>query len=93
VPLKVRELIRRREVHRRSKLAAYRQFLERGTLPEETERFSGDEHLQLKAYGVREPDLDLALSELVRFLKDHALPRIQEICREPIPSRRCRVSQ
>jgi hypothetical protein len=50
--------------------------------------FSPDERLRLKAFGVREPSLDASLQELASLLMTSALPEIERVSAQPIPSRR-----
>ena len=47
--------------------------------------FSPDEHLRLKAFGIREPDLGASLRELAMLLLSSALPQIQLIAAQPLP--------
>ena len=50
--------------------------------------FTADEKLRLKAFGIREPDLDASLKEMANLLLTSALPEVERIGAQPIPSRR-----
>lgn len=50
--------------------------------------FSTDERLRLKAFGIREPDLDASIKEMANLLLTAALPEFQRISEQPIPARR-----
>jgi hypothetical protein len=50
--------------------------------------FSEREHLRLKAFGIREPDLEASLDEMAKLLSVSAMPEIERIAAQPIPSRR-----
>ena len=66
-------------------------------LPEENERlilsatrnseFSADQQSRLKAFGIREPDLEASLDEMANLLLMSVLPEIERISAQPIPSR------
>jgi Protein of unknown function (DUF2934) len=49
--------------------------------------FSPDEQLRLKAFGIREPNLEASLEEMASLLLTSALPEIERISAQPIPSR------
>lgn len=57
------------------------------------ERLTQEEVMRIKAFGVREPNLERAVAELAMILESGALPRIKEVCDcaindfgfEPIP--------
>ncbi|MEP6961373.1 MAG: hypothetical protein ABI995_04805, partial [Acidobacteriota bacterium] len=53
----------------------------------QNKKFLPDEVLRLKAFGIREPDLDLVFAELADLLSSKVLPKIQSICQQPIPTR------
>lgn len=50
--------------------------------------FSADEWLRLKAFGIREANLGASLKEMAELLLSSALPEIERIAGQPIPSRR-----
>jgi hypothetical protein len=49
--------------------------------------FSQDELLRLKAFGIREPNLEAGLKEMASLLLRSVLPEIERISAQPIPSR------
>ena len=54
---------------------------------DQNSRFSPDELLRLKAFGIREPSLDASLEEMAHLLLTSVLPIIERISAQPIPSR------
>ncbi len=51
-------------------------------------KFTSGELLCLKAFGIREPSLEASLDEMASLLLTSALPEIERISAQPIPSRR-----
>jgi hypothetical protein len=51
-------------------------------------KFSADERLRLKAFGLREPELEASLNEMAKLLLASALPEVERIAAQPIPSPR-----
>jgi hypothetical protein len=51
-------------------------------------KFSARERLRLKAFGLREPELALSLNEMANLLLASALPEVERIAAQPIPSLR-----
>jgi hypothetical protein len=51
-------------------------------------KFSAYERLRLKAFGLREPELEVSLNEMAKLLLASALPVIERIAAQPIPSPR-----
>ncbi len=47
-------------------------------------KFSADERLRLKAFGIREPKLDTSLNDMAKLLISSALPEIERIAAQPI---------
>jgi len=50
--------------------------------------FLPDELMCLKAFGIREPDLEASIEEMATLLRTLALPEIERISAQPIPSQR-----
>jgi hypothetical protein len=50
--------------------------------------FLVNERLRLKAFGIREPDLEVSLGEMAKLLLSSALPEIERIAEQPITSQR-----
>ena len=50
--------------------------------------FLADERSRLKAFGIREPNLEGSLNEMAKLLLSSAFPEIERIAAQPIPSRR-----
>jgi hypothetical protein len=54
--------------------------------PKRNNKFSPDEKLRLKAFGIREPSLEASLQEMATLLLTSALPKIERIAEQPILS-------
>jgi hypothetical protein len=50
--------------------------------------FSVDERLRLKAFGIREPDLEASLTEMASLLLTSALPEVERIGAQTVPPHR-----
>ena len=50
--------------------------------------FSARERLRLKAFGLREPELEVSLNQMAKLLLASALPEVERIAAQPIPSPR-----
>lgn len=49
--------------------------------------FSAEERLSLKAFGIREPNLEASLDEMATLLLASTLPEVERIAKQPIPVR------
>lgn len=50
------------------------------------DRLSPNERLRLRAFGIREPSLEASLDEMAKLLLTSALPELERISAQPIPS-------
>jgi hypothetical protein len=85
-------------IDRYSSLFAPRNAVDKARLRDENERlilsrkknfqFSAKDRLRLKAFGIREPDLGASLSEMAKLLLSSALPQVERIAAQQMPSPR-----
>ena len=56
--------------------------------PKKNTKFSEDERMRLKAFGIREPNLEASVDEMASLLLASTLPAVERISAQPIPSPR-----